>query len=207
MKVAITGTTSGIGQATTALLNSTGYKVFEINRLNYDLADLNKINETIDLSDCDVLINNAGYNPGKWSTLDAPFPDWVNIYNVNQLAPILLTQKFIQSNKQGTIIYLTNQFTPSSNCGGPYQSAKAALSWWIESMRQETKDYRFVDVSIGRVRTNMRRQWGKDLPEEYLNFQGPDALTTIDAEDVAIQIKHIIEHPHVGNITISHQRR
>ena len=43
--------------------------------------------------------------------------------------------------------------------------------------------------------------------EEYLNFQGPDALTTIDAEDVAVQIKHIIELPHVGNMTISHQRR
>lgn len=207
MKVAITGTTSGIGKATASLLQEAGYEIFEINKPKYDLANLNQINQSIDLSGFDVLINNAGYNPGKWSTIEAPFPQWVEVFNVNQLAPILLTQKFISENKTGTLIYLTNQFTPSSNCGGPYQSAKAALSWWIQSMRQETKDYRFVDISIGRVRTNMRRQWGKDLPEEYLNFQGPDAATTIDAADVATQIKHIIQNPYVGDITISHPRR
>ena len=49
MKIAITGTTSGIGKATTELLASKGHNIFEINRPEWDHHDLGKL-QGIDLT-------------------------------------------------------------------------------------------------------------------------------------------------------------
>ena len=45
MKIAITGTTSGIGQSTMELLESKGHEVFSINRPEWDHHDLDNLSK------------------------------------------------------------------------------------------------------------------------------------------------------------------
>ena len=62
MKIAITGTTSGVGKALKDAL-SISYQVVSIDRLDFDFSDVKSL-EKIDLTGVDILINNAGHSLG-----------------------------------------------------------------------------------------------------------------------------------------------
>jgi len=205
LKIAITGTTSGIGKATKEMLEARGDTVVSINRPEWDLHDMEKLQE-IDLSGIDVLISNAGHDKGRHSFLESPYNAWMDVMKCNQLSPMLLTQIFVKQNPKGTVIYLTSHHDAGSIHGGAYHAAKSGLRYWIEMMRSETKKFRFVDVSIGRVRTKIRQNWGVPLTHEEENYLGSKG-DVIEPEDMARQVLHVVDNEHVHEIYVKHLNR
>lgn len=201
MRIAVTGTTSGIGKSTKELLTSKGHQVFEINRPEWDHHDLDKL-QTIDLKGYDVLICNAGHDRGHHKFLTAPYKDWIDVMKVNQLAPMILTQQFTKHNPSGTIIYMTTHHDIGSTSSGAYHTAKAGLKFLIEQMRQENKNYRFVDFSLGRIKTDMRKNWNIELSKEQATW-----AKHIEPHDVAVQVEHVINNEHVTDIYVKHIKR
>lgn len=201
MKIAVTGTTTGIGRSTADLLINKGHQVFEINRPEWDHHNLEKL-RTIPLYGYDVLICNAGHDRGHHKFLTASYKDWMDVMKVNQLAPMILTQQFTRQNKSGTIIYMTTHYDKGSSSAGAYHTAKAGLKFLIEQMRQENKNYRFVDFSLGRIKTNMRKNWNIKLSKEQAKW-----TKHIEPEDVAVQVEHVINNEHVTDIYVKHIKR
>ena len=205
MKIAITGTTSGIGQSTMELLESKGHEVFSINRPEWDHHDLDNLSK-IDLKGQDVLVLNAGHNLGRLKFAQAEFDSWMNVMKVNQLAPMLLTETFMRDNPKGTIIYMTTHHDVGSSCGGAYHTAKYGLKFFINQMRDETKDYRFVDFALGRIKTKMRENWKVPLDDDLKNWTGKCG-NAISSVSIASEVEHVILNQNISEIFLKHPRR
>jgi NADP-dependent 3-hydroxy acid dehydrogenase YdfG len=205
MKIVITGTTSGIGQATKELLEKNGHEVISFNRPNFDLHQLDQLNN-IDLQGIDILINNAGHDLGRHNFLDAPYPGWLNVMKCNQLAPMLLTQLFVRQNTKGIVIFMTTHFDQGSIHGGAYHIAKAGLKFFIEMIRRENKNFRFVDFSLGRIKTKMRENWKVPLTDEEKNYTGSKGFA-LEPIDIAEQVLHVINNENVTDIFVKHPKR
>jgi short-subunit dehydrogenase len=125
MKIAITGTTSGLGLALRECLQI-NHDVFVIDKPTINLNSLSDL-QTIDLSGIDILINNAGHSHGGGTgILTHDVQAWSDILDVNLRAPIYLTQKFIQQNLTGKIIFITSRAVESSMGGDSIYSASKA---------------------------------------------------------------------------------
>ena len=205
MKIAITGTTSGIGKSTKELLESKGHEVLPINRPQWDHHDLDRLSK-LDLQGYDVLVLNAGHNLGKSKFIDAGYDSWLNIMKVNQLAPMLLTELFMKDNPKGTLIYMTTNYDPGSTCGGAYHIAKYGLKFFIQQMRTETKDYRFVDFALGRIKTKMRENWKVPLSDELKNWTG-NWGNAIESQEIAEEVEHVIMNENISEIFVKHPKR
>lgn len=201
MKIAITGTTKGIGKAIKKQLLLKDYKVKDINRSDYDLSNFNNIID-IDLTGCDVLINNAGHDIGmgnNYKTMKKE--DIINQVNVNLLSPMLLTHSFVQQNKSGTVINITSgSINDLKENMVTYYTTKSALSCFTKAINIDLKDkFRFVEVIPRRVKTN------------FFETSNATHLKTsqylIKAKEVAKVILYIIDNPLITNITIKDHRR
>ena len=96
MKIAITGTSSGIGEELSNQL-SKNHKVVNITRDSLDLCDINAVTK-YNFIQVDMLINCAGTDQGgKISFVDQDTNTISNILNTNLLSPILLSQKALKT--------------------------------------------------------------------------------------------------------------
>ena len=200
MKIAITGTSSGIGKETSSYLKSFGYQILEINRQLLDLNDIESV-KNFDLSGFNVLINNAGHELGINTRFDQVSTNfWLGQMNVNLLAPMMLTHNFLSQNSSGLIINVTSgivgKYRPNSV---PYFVSKSALSLFTEAVQVDMKDnFRFVEVIPKRINTGFATKNGADSSNsDYL----------IEPIEVAKNIKYVIENEFIQKITVSHSKR
>ncbi|MFS0672077.1 SDR family NAD(P)-dependent oxidoreductase [Ornithinibacillus sp. 179-J 7C1 HS] len=88
----------------------------------------------------DVLINNAGYSQGGFTT-DLSIEDWQNQYNTNILGVIQTTFYFLPLLRKSINGQIINLSSVSGYFGfpglGPYCSSKFALEGYSESLRLE----------------------------------------------------------------------
>lgn len=95
MKVVVTGHTSGIGSAIFDLLETSGYSVIGLSRMNgYNICDVDKVVTRIIYEDPDVFINNAYFKDSQTEILKKVYDKWkfkdkqiVNICSVAALIP------------------------------------------------------------------------------------------------------------------------
>lgn len=104
----------------------------QVRKLGQDVLDA--------LGRVDILVNNAGLVfPSP--ILEIKEEDWHTTYNVDALAPVLLTQAFVPGmieRKQGKIINITSRAALIGQPGlGSYSSAKAALHQLSQTMAVE----------------------------------------------------------------------
>ncbi len=115
----------------------------------------------------DVLINNAGINPGTekekiFGTLDADA--MLNVLNVNAIGPVMVTQAFADLLRQGTAARVVNvssgagSMTRQSNgCAYAYNASKAALNMYTRclagSFRQD--GVTVIALDPGWIKTDM----------------------------------------------------
>ena len=101
---------------------------------------------------------------------------------------------------------MTTRPDANSMSAGAYHTAKAGLKFLINTLRSETKQIRFVDFSLGRIKTKIRVNWGISLGFDEINYTGSHA-NVIEADEIAKQVDHIINNEHITEIYVKHIRR
>jgi short-subunit dehydrogenase len=193
-KIAITGTTSGIGLALVDTLSKHN-NVVQLSRPAFDLLNDN-ILDSIDLRGYDILINNAGADYKRSDFGEQNYEDWKNTLKINLIVPIYLTQKFIRQNQTGTVINITstgNHLLPTTNSTVFYRTSKIALKHFTSEINETQPGFRIVDIEPGKTQT----EFGSNAGSERVsggNQMNPD--------DVAQAVNYAIEHPYITHIRI-----
>lgn len=177
----ITGTSSGIGEATAKLFSTNSWQVIATMRnpekgkelaklpnvvvMPLDIADSNQIKatcrEALEKYDIDVLFNNAGY--GIMAPLELiPEDDIRKIFDTDVIGTMLVTQQFIphfKKRRSGAILTTTSL---AGTIGFPrdavYGAAKRAQEGMIESLYFEMKPFGVAVKSMipGGTKTNFQ---------------------------------------------------
>ncbi|KAF4415969.1 short-chain dehydrogenase reductase [Fusarium acutatum] len=204
--VVVTGGSNGIGAAIVSKFAERGIKVLILDRsppttklaantyfYKIDLTDSEGISSVADQIREDhgnptVLINNAGFAELK-SILDLPESYFKNIFDVNLLAPYLLTKQFLPSmikRDHGHIVNIASQAsfaTQATNVA--YGSTKVGLLAFHEGLAQELRHiYR-----APRVRTSVvHPSWIRTAMTAEMVAKGKLKDTVTPAEVVADRI-------------------
>ena len=193
MRIAVTGSGSGIGRAVADYLQSEGYEVKRVDRNELDLRFLDTVSQ-YDLSNLDVLINNAATQDPNTNFNDATKESIIWQINVNLLAPILLTHSFVNQNKKGLIINITSGIIDDFRDKElPYFVSKSGLRAFNKALHAEVKEnFRCVDLIPRRVKSSMI------VPNN--DYQ-------IDPIEVARIVETIIQNPYIAEIKVKDHRR
>ena len=182
MKTAVvTGANRGIGLELTRKLLDLGYSVHSTYRneiggldsikngnlqtFSLDVRDgsaVEKFVNSID-GDIDLLINNAGVADGRWQSIsEIDIEHCMDVLHINSVAPVLVTQKFLNKLKYGSKIVMMSSLMGSiSDCHSgksyAYRASKTALNMFSVAMKNELAE---VGISImivhpGWVETDM----------------------------------------------------
>lgn len=113
----------------------------------------------------DVLINNAGmYGPRDADFGSLRAEDWLQVLNINLIAPVLLTRALMPNLLLGTerrIAFLSSKMGSigDNGSGGAYiyRTAKSALNQAVKSLAVDLQPEQFIVLSLhpGWVRTDM----------------------------------------------------
>ncbi len=196
--VVITGSSSGIGNATANFLSEQGYIVYGISRrksegnffsFEGDVTDINRIKEIFNeifLKEgrIDYLINNAGM--GISGAIEhTENEDIDKIFNVNLLAPIKISREvipFMKKNNFGRIINICSVASvialPFQAC---YSASKSALLSFSLALHNEIKDFNIKVSSVlpGDTKTNFTQDRVKNK--------------VLESDDYGKRIKNSIE--------------
>ena len=113
----------------------------------------------------DIYINNAGMMGSAARTFGEVKGDrWLEVFNVNTVAPLLLTQKLFSNflkGKDKKLVYVSSKVgSIGDNSGGGsyiYRSSKTALNQVVKSLSIDLNDQGFEVVAVhpGWVQTDM----------------------------------------------------
>lgn len=167
MKALITGCNRGIGLELAKQLNNKGYEIYAVCRTGsdelksitehiYDNIDVTNFQQLKDLSkklesvEFDLLINNAGVL--KPTSLENLNIDDINLmFQVNAVAPLILTQQFLSHLKDGSKVAMITSRMGSiedNTSGGQYgyRMSKCALNIAGKSLAEDLKS---KGISVG----------------------------------------------------------
>ena len=193
-RIAITGTTSGIGLALVDALSHDN-DVTQLSRPDFDLLDDHTLDK-IDLRGYDILLNNAGADYSRTDFAQHKYSNWKNTVKINLTVPMYLTQKFITQNTQGTVINVTstgNHRLATTNSTVFYRTSKVALKHYTNEVNDTHTEFRIVDIEPGKTQTNFGSNAGSERVS-VSNKMKPD--------DVVQAVKYAIEHPYITHIRI-----
>ena len=133
-----------------------------------DVSNLNSINEfALKITDqpVDIFINNAGvFGPRNNEFGNFNAKEWLNVFNINTVAPLLITQKILKNLRLGKnkkLVFISSKVgSIEDNTGGSmyiYRSSKTALNQVIKSLSIDLKDENFIATALhpGWVKTDM----------------------------------------------------
>ena len=188
MSILITGTNRGIGLefvkhylknnekviATCRNKNSAKYLLelenttSNLSLVELDVSNPNSINEfTSKITDqpIDTFINNAGvFGPRNIEFGNFNAKEWLDVFNINTIAPLLITQKILKNLRLGKnkkLVFISSKVgSIEDNTGGGmyiYRTSKTALNQVIKSLSIDFKDENFIAVALhpGWVQTDM----------------------------------------------------
>ncbi|MCH2534496.1 MAG: SDR family oxidoreductase [Bdellovibrionales bacterium] len=189
MKALITGCNRGIGLELAKQLKAKGYEIYAICRTNsdelktvsnhiFDNVDVTNFNQIKEISDklkstkFDLIINNAGVLlPTSLSDLNV---ENINtMFQVNAVAPLVLTQEFLGNLEEGSKVAMITSRMGSiedNTSGGQYgyRMSKCALNIAGKSLAEDLKDKK-IAVGLfhpGFVNTRMVNFNGQIDPDE-----------------------------------------
>jgi short-subunit dehydrogenase len=221
----ITGATSGIGEAIAGILAQsnvnlclTGRNEQKLNQIKKGLNHLPVKTEVLkaDLAMEDQLKGITDFYADHFSTLDilihnagviitgpvekASVGDLKMQFNVNYLAPYLLTQSLLPMirKSKGQIVFINSSAIqrPMGNLA-QYASSKYALKGLADSLREEINAYgiRVLTIYPGKTATSMQEKLHHENNKSYQ----PKKL--LQPEDIAITILNAIQLPITAEIT------
>ena len=197
MKVAITGTTTGIGKAIVERFSHCD--ITQYNRPDCDLLD-DKCLHNIDLKNYDVLINNAGADYNRKQFIDHNYSDWHDTIKINLVVPMFLTQKYISQNTTGIVVNITSTgsvLTPQTNSTVYYRTSKVALKHYTNEINQTHTNFRIIDIEPGKTQTNFTQNAGSGV--DYSN-------SSMLPECVADAVWYAINTPYITHIQLKYSK-
>ncbi|MEX0921421.1 MAG: SDR family oxidoreductase [Rhodovibrionaceae bacterium] len=153
-RVLITGITGDIGRAIASRFIEAEYAVVGLYHSNHEQAkklestlgcemrslDFGSMGDVPSL-DCDVLVNNAGVNYSDRYCHETPLADWRKTIEINTITPIRLAAAVIPGMIErcfGRILNISSIYgLVGSECNGPYNVSKHALSGFTKSIAHE----------------------------------------------------------------------
>jgi NAD(P)-dependent dehydrogenase (short-subunit alcohol dehydrogenase family) len=186
----LTGASRGIGHATVKLFSGAGWRIITCSRhpfsqdrcpwdsgavdhIQVDLADHQALSRAIaDIkarlagAPLHALVNNAGISPkapdgGRLSSLVTPIDTWMNVFNVNFLAPILLARGLFDelAAARGSVVNVTSMVSSRVHpfAGTAYATSKAALASLTREMAHDFAPHgiRVNAIAPGEIRTDI----------------------------------------------------
>lgn len=188
MSILITGTNRGIGFEFVKHYLKNNEKViatYRNKKRSKDLLELKNMTSNLSLVELDVsnsssinefaskitdipidtFINNAGvFGPRNNEFENFKAKEWLDVFNINTIAPLLITQKILKNLRLGKnkkLIFISSKVgSIEENTGGGmyiYRSSKTALNQVIKSLSIDFKDENFIVAALhpGWVQTDM----------------------------------------------------
>jgi short-subunit dehydrogenase len=157
MKIAITGTSSGVGQELSDQLNK-DHEVVCITRDELELSDIVAVGNYC-LSTVDMLINCAGTDRGgKVMFTDQDSISIWTILTTNLLSPILLAHKALKTNPACKIVNITStnnkQYWPNNLA---YSLSKKSLSEFGRMLQVDYPTVNYLEIQLGLTKTNFNQ--------------------------------------------------
>ncbi|MEU6777600.1 SDR family NAD(P)-dependent oxidoreductase [Nonomuraea angiospora] len=220
----VTGASSGIGEATARRLAAEGFEVVagarrreRLDKLAAEVPSIRPVTldvtsqESVDalagsLERCDVLINNAGGALGLESVEEGRLDDWQQMYDVNVLGSLRMTQalvpKLVESGDGVLVMVTSTAGLVSYEGGGGYVAAKHAQTSMVETLRLELvgRPVRIVEIAPGMVQSEgfaVTRFRGDEAAAARVYEGVPGPLTS---DDVADAIAWCVTRPAHVNI-------
>jgi hypothetical protein len=201
VKIAIvTGASYGLGKAISRKLLSLNFKVYGISRtspliknsqfiwLKADLTNpssLNSIPALIKEKNIGLLVNNAGTAFEK-KALDLTDDDFEKMFNLNFKVPIKLTNILFSKLSNGLVINISSVSDRYPDpLYGLYGSSKAALNIYFETIAEENKNIKVVNVLPNYINTPLQHK----VSDSHKDF---DWKMTMQPDQVAEIIPYII---------------
>lgn len=181
MNILITGTSSGVGKGLSLAL-STSHNVIGLTRTDLDLSNVEQVS-SFDLPVIDMLINCAGTDiGGKIEFTKHNTTEIVTIMNTNLLAPVLLSQKALQLNKNCKIVNITStnniKYYPNNLA---YSLTKKSLESFTNMLQVEYPKANILEVRLGLTKTNFNQNRFKGHEERFNDIYSNKHLTIDEA--------------------------
>ena len=220
----VTGASSGIGAATARHLSAEGFHVYCAARREDRVAalaaeiggtavrcDVTSAEDVAALAErvgprLDVLVNNAGGAFGTASVETADPEDWRQMYDVNVIGVLQVTQALLPALRASGDGLIVNMGSTAGRIayegGGGYTAAKHGTQVVTETLRLELcgEPIRISEIAPGMVRTDEFGlvRFGGDREKAEAVYAGvPDPLV---AEDIADAVAWIATRPSHVNI-------
>jgi len=221
----VTGSSSGIGEATARQLAAAGFDVVlaarRLDRLDVLAAEIGGRPIELDVTDaasvaqlaeavpdCAVLVNNAGNALGLDLIAEADPEDWRAMYDVNVLGVLRVTQALlpalvasgaghvvVMSSTAGHLVY---------EGGGGYTAAKHGATALAETLRLELcgRPVRVTEIAPGMVATEefSLRRFGGDAERAAAVYAG--VRQPLTADDVADCVVWAVTRPAHVNVDL-----
>lgn len=181
MNILITGSSSGVGKGLSLAL-ANAHNVIGLTRTDLDLSNVEQVS-SFDLPVIDMLINCAGTDVGgkieftKHNTMEL-----VTIMNTNLIAPVLLSQKALQLNKNCKIVNITStnniKYYPNNLT---YSLTKKALESFTNMLQVEYPKANILEVRLGLTKTNFNQNRFKGHEERFNDIYSNKHLTVDEA--------------------------
>ena len=200
MRIAVTGSTSGVGKALVGLLEMR-HEIIHLSRAKFDLGNSQAVMQS-DFGVCDMLINCAGTDRGgKIDFAQHNIRDVNEIMSVNLLAPIYLTQKALARNPDCKIVNITstnnNRYWPNDLA---YSLSKKSLSEFGSMLKVEYPDVQYLEIRLGLTKTNFNDSRYKFNMDRYDDIYHNNHLTT---GQVADKILSVLFDPAIKIVEVS----
>lgn len=200
MKIAITGTTSGVGKGLWGKLKYQ-HDVVCINRDLVNLSDISAVRSYV-IPKVDMLINCAGTDCG--GKIDFANQDQTSITNIlltNLVAPVLLARKALETNSQCKIVNITStnnkHYWPNNLA---YSLSKKSLAEFGRMLQIEYPFIDYLEIQLGLTKTNFNQNRYIGYEDRFNDVYANPHLTV---DFVVEKILGVLFDPSVKFIEIS----
>lgn len=200
MNILITGTSSGVGKGLSLAL-STSHNVIGLTRTDLDLSNVEQVS-SFDLPVIDMLINCAGTDiGGKIEFTKHNTTEIVTIMNTNLLAPVLLSQKALQLNKNCKIVNITStnniKYYPNNLA---YSLTKKSLESFTNMLQVEYPKANILEVRLGLTKTNFNQNRFKGHEERFNDIYSNKHLTV---DEAVSQITNVLFNDNIRFVEVA----